>query len=177
MSDLREIQEEVGEWSAENFGTEQPAEYPLGGAGEEAGELMHSVLKRLQSIRLDEEDVGVEAEIDAVGDIGVYLLDYLYREGIPFKIEGTVRGAAQENDIGNGPMMLLGNFYQEYGILWTYQETNEEPDQKLLSVFTMFIILDMFCELRDGIESFKQCVEIAWYGEVQEREWDSDVEV
>ena len=105
LDDLRRLQDEVGEWSRENFGEEQPDIYPLMGAVEEVGELHHSVLKQLQGIRLEEEDVGEEAELDAVGDIIVYLAD--------------------------------------------------------------------FCERRDL--SLAEAVELAWYGEVKDREWDSDV--
>lgn len=179
MSELQTIQQEVGEWSEENFGSEQPATYPLGGAGEEMGELMHSVLKRLQGIRLDDEDVGVEAEIDAVGDIGVYLLDYLYRAGVEFEIDGTIKEAADENDVelGDSDMWVLGSLFQEYGFLWRAEETDMDDPQKLLSVVTLFIILELFCRRRDGLQGFVECVEIAWYDEVVDREWDSDVEV
>lgn len=179
MSKLQAIQTEVGEWSEENFGSEQPPTYPLGGAGEEMGELMHSVLKRLQGIRLDDDDVGVEAEIDAVGDIGVYLLDYLYREGIEFEIDGTIEEAADENvsTLEGSDMMVLGILFQEYGNLWGLQEREMGDGHKLLSVVTIFVILDLLCRRRDGIQGFTECVEIAWYDEVVDREWDSDVEV
>jgi len=179
MSQVQTIQQEVGEWSEENFGTDQPATYPLGGAGEELGELMHSVLKRLQGIRLEDEDVGVEAEVDAVGDVGVYLLDYLYRAGVEFEIEGTVEDAADENTevFGESDMIMLGNLFQEYGFLWRAEENEMADEHKLLSVVTLFVMLELFCRRRDGLESFQECIEIAWYGEVQDREWDADVEV
>jgi len=177
MSELQQIQQEVGEWAEENFGSEQPATYPLGGAGEEMGELMHSVLKRLQGIRLDEEGVGVDAEVDAVGDIGVYLFDYLYRSGIDFEIDGTIREAAEENEIHESTMMQLGALYQEYGFLWNAEELDKSDNEKLLSVVTIFVILDLFCAERDNLPTLKECIEIAWYGEVQNREWDADVEV
>lgn len=139
LGDLRQIQQEVGEWAEENFGTrfdilrsimirngvdpqiadeaidsidplsaesgsDLGAMFCTEGVGEENGELMHSVLKRAQGIRLDEDEVGPEAEQDAVGDIIIYLADFCYRRGY---------------DIAD-------------------------------------------------------CVEMAWYGEVSEREWDSD---
>lgn len=107
LDDLRQLQDEVGEWARENFGEEQPATYPLMGVSEEVGELNHSVLKQLQGIRLDEEGVGEAAELDAVGDIIIYLADFCERRGI---------------------------------------------------------------DLADAVE-------LAWYDEVQNREWDSDVEV
>lgn len=104
FEDLDSLQRQVGEWSVENFG-DQPATYPLLGVGEELGELHHAVLKDLQGIREDEEGVGHEAELDAVGDIIVYLADFCHRRGL---------------------------------------------------------------HLGDAVDT-------AWYGEVVEREWDSDV--
>lgn len=102
MTDVRTIQEEVASWSEENFG-DQPAINPLLGVGEEYGELIHSVLKQRQGIRLNEDGVGREAEMDAVGDIVIYLMDFCARRGL----------------------------------------------------------------------DFADCVELAWYGEVRDREWDS----
>lgn len=77
---LNSLQEEVAEWSEENF-PDQPAENPLLGVGEEYGELTHAVLKDKQGIRLDEADVGPDAEKDAVGDIVVFLADFCSRRG------------------------------------------------------------------------------------------------
>lgn len=107
LDDLRHLQDEVGEWARENFGEEQPDTYPLMGVSEEVGELNHSVLKQLQGIRLDEEGVGEDAELDAVGDIIIYLCDFCERRGL----------------------------------------------------------------------SIAEAVELAWYDEVKNREWDADVEV
>lgn len=177
MSDLQTIQQEVGEWSAENFGTEQPATYPLAGAGEELGELVHSVLKRKQGIRLDEEDVGTEAEIDAVGDIGVYLLDYLYRADIPIGVDEPIRSETIDTNFDGNDIDLMGRLFREYGDLWSMHAIDGSDHNKAVCVVTIFIALDLFCQRRDGIESFRECLEVAWYGEVQDREWDADVEV
>ena len=80
--DLDQLQREVGDWSFQQFGVDQPDLYPLLGVSEEYGELVHSVLKIQQGIRLDDEDVGKEAEKDAVGDMIVYLLDFCERRGL-----------------------------------------------------------------------------------------------
>lgn len=77
--DLRELQDEVGEWSHDNFG-DQPSHRPLLGIGEEVGELNHAHLKREQGIR-GKQDYR-EAQIDAVADIVIYLCDYCRLEGI-----------------------------------------------------------------------------------------------
>lgn len=99
-TNLTRLQAAVGEWSQENFGDDElimdnlsqrleaggdgadvGALFTVLGVNEEAGELTHSVLKRAQGIRGDEDGVGVEAEKDAVGDIIVYLADFCYRRG------------------------------------------------------------------------------------------------
>lgn len=100
--DLSELTMEVGEWAEENFGDQydiqhsviersqsvvQQDDVDIGaifctlGVNEEAGELTHSVLKRAQGIRGDEDGVGRDAEMDAVGDIIVYLADFCHRRG------------------------------------------------------------------------------------------------
>lgn len=100
--DLSTLTEHVGQWAEENFGDGDDIQHSLArrwqedgrpagadvgalfctlGVNEEAGELTHSVLKRAQGVRLDEEDVGDAAEQDAVGDIVVYLADFCHRRG------------------------------------------------------------------------------------------------
>lgn len=81
FEDLRRLQEEIGEWSEENF-ADQPYEWTLLGAAEELGELNHSELKQLQGIRDEDNDVGDEATKDSVGDIVIYLMDFCARRGI-----------------------------------------------------------------------------------------------
>lgn len=110
--DLSHLTDEVGEWAEENFGNQldildsiterhRTGEYIEGadigalfctlGVNEEAGELAHSVLKRAQGIREDEDGVGEAAEKDAVGDIVVYLADFCHRRG--YDLEDCVREA------------------------------------------------------------------------------------
>lgn len=98
--DLDQLTVAVGEWAEENFGDQDQIRRNINergkrrkpgadigalfctlGVNEEAGELTHSVLKRAQGIRGDEDGVGPEAEMDAVGDIVVYLADFCYRRG------------------------------------------------------------------------------------------------
>ena len=71
---LSEIQGEVGAWSKQNFGDQDPIN-PLLGVVEEVGELCHAVLKSRQRIRL----MDIEDEKDAIGDVLIYLLDYCHR--------------------------------------------------------------------------------------------------
>lgn len=80
---LRELAQELGQWSDENFG-DVPSEWTLLGVTEELGELCHSELKQMQGIRLDDHDVGEEATKDAVGDITLFLVDFCNRNGYDF---------------------------------------------------------------------------------------------
>jgi NTP pyrophosphatase (non-canonical NTP hydrolase) len=75
---LEQIQAEQKEWSNANFGPQSPT-LPLLGVVEEVGELCHAVLKREQGIRRDENHL--ENEVDAIGDICIYLMDYCNRRG------------------------------------------------------------------------------------------------
>lgn len=88
---LREIQQEIGEWSRRNFGDQVSKSTgqvlgslsPLLGVQEELGELCHVVLKRHQGIRGYDDDAKYQAERDdAMADIMVYLCDYASREGV-----------------------------------------------------------------------------------------------
>lgn len=100
---MNDLQEEVAEWSERNF-PDQPAENPLLGVGEEYGELTHAVLKDKQGIRLDESDVSLEAEKDAVGDMVIFLADFCSRRGydlgdcIEMAWDGKVSGREWESE-------------------------------------------------------------------------------
>jgi hypothetical protein len=71
MSKFEKLQKEVGEWSRDNF-PGQPDVNPLIGSSEEMGELVD---------RIDDQQVSKE-EIDAVGDIVVYLADFCEIRGL-----------------------------------------------------------------------------------------------
>ena len=79
MLSIKELQQEVTEWSRRNFPNNKP-HHPLLGVGEEAGELMHAHLKMEQQIRVNEDHKA--EQIDAVGDLFIYLLDYCSRTNI-----------------------------------------------------------------------------------------------
>lgn len=69
MIDLKKIQEEQLKWSTRNFGN-TPAHRPLLGVIEEFGEFCVAAA------------AGDDAQVvDAIGDIGIYMLDYCNRRG------------------------------------------------------------------------------------------------
>lgn len=73
MKSIREIQSENSEWAVRNFPNSE-LWMPVMGAGEECGELFHSILKMYQGIRGTKGEHLVAAE-DAIGDIVIYLMD------------------------------------------------------------------------------------------------------
>lgn len=72
---LHELQRELYEWQKYNFGN-QDNELVLMGIFEEAGELCHAQLKLEQGIRGSRES-HESAMRDAIGDISIYMLNYL----------------------------------------------------------------------------------------------------
>ncbi len=80
---LQDLQQSLYDWQLYNFG-DQDNELVLMGICEEAGELQHSYLKLEQGIRgtTAEHEAGIR---DAVGDIMIYLLNYM--SGLGEKIQ------------------------------------------------------------------------------------------
>jgi NTP pyrophosphatase (non-canonical NTP hydrolase) len=79
---LKIVQEDVAAWADKNFGPDRPFNdagglHPLLGIMEEVGELCHARLKADQGIRI----VDPADEMDAVGDILIYILHYCSRRG------------------------------------------------------------------------------------------------
>lgn len=194
---LRELQEQVGQWSTANFGTEQPPEYPLIGAGEEIGELTTSVLKQAQGIGDSEkydDIVGPEAEKDAVGDVMIYLLDTIYRaEDDDISVSkglGRVDSVPDRYDHIEDEVDIIRMLYTEYGRLsgkrlylipdeewgdpdkYDWKEDEDRLDMVELNVGEVAAVLRRFCEIR-GYD-FKECVLDAWE-EVSGRKWDATI--
>lgn len=160
--------DEVGEWARENFGIEQPPEFPLIGAGEEAGELTRSVLKRAQGIDdsdkyADRDGIGDDAERDAIGDVAIYMCDTITRLHSP----DTSDSYPEEID------ELLG-FFASFGVA-CHAAKRGWPDEEFVdALMNALEHLDNLAEIR-GFD-FDECVEEAWE-EVSDREWDADVSV
>lgn len=212
-TDLTQLQQEVGEWSRENFGTSplhggsgSPPEHAQIGVGEELGELTRSVLKRAQGIDSDEkyaerDDVGPEAEKDAVGDIVIYLADMLHRaedEQLDFG-EGYSRASGDlvyeqmlDGDDSETPVDMIRVLYSRLGEMSSkrlYQLPDEQlektaeeydwadgpPDRLTVLEYdagAMVVALDVFCQIR-GYD-IDGCIQDAWE-EVSGREWNAEV--
>lgn len=80
---LEELQEQIADWARYNFGELQSMHQFLG-VVEEVGELAHAILKREQGIRGTPEE-HLRAEKDAVGDIGIFLMNFATSRGLSFE--------------------------------------------------------------------------------------------
>jgi NTP pyrophosphatase (non-canonical NTP hydrolase) len=96
MIDLTDIQQQVGAWGAHNF-PKATHTWCVLGLVEEVGELSSIYLKRLEHIRPNQSTLALE--IDAIGDIMVFLLHLCYMRG--FDIEAVLQdtwGEVQKRD-------------------------------------------------------------------------------
>lgn len=80
---MKEIQDEIIEWSHRNFGEVPNSQIPYRissflGMVEEVGECAHSLLKMTQGIRGSREE-HIEGVKDAIADLLVYTLDFCGR--------------------------------------------------------------------------------------------------
>lgn len=172
---LDELKRDVGAWSEDNFGVDQPHTFPLMGVAEEYGELITSVLKQLQGIDDSEKyegRVGRDAEMDAVGDIMVYLADFCARAPFTIPIESDYQnwgGDVTQDNIVDATL-AVGT---EIGTIFTHETKGAPQQQTRIAVAMLIHRLEEFCRHRDF--TLEDCIDVAW-GEVQHREWDSEVE-
>ncbi len=95
---LQDLQESLYEWQGYNFGEDQDNELVLMGICEEAGELCHSHLKLEQGIRGTAAQH--EADIqDAIGDIMIYMLNYVSGLGEVFPAFVAKENVAKVEDL------------------------------------------------------------------------------
>lgn len=171
MSLFETLQREVGEWSQENFG-DQPDHYPFIGTGEEAGELADDV---------DFESEPNEEELDAVGDILVYIADFAARRGLDYQAayEDAQEEEPEHDEFWREWTAARGDL--ERSILKRAQgidddgkyadgtRVGDEAEQEAL-VRVLAALDDLATERGYTLE---ECVQVAWYDEVIDREWDS----
>jgi hypothetical protein len=93
---MKQLQEEHAAWLQVMY-PEQPKEHPALGMVEEAGELLHVVLKRSEAAKYGEKLRYVSVDwqeklIDAVGDCAIYVCSYCNAAGWEFSSLCKVRG-------------------------------------------------------------------------------------
>lgn len=166
MSLFAELQEDVGEWSEENFGG-QPSVNPVLGCGEEVGELADVI---------DFNKPPSDEELDAVGDTLVYFADVCSRRELDYE---KARDESKELEVD------YENFFREWvdkygyfqrsvlkreqGIRLDEDRVGIEAEQNTLA--QILCCLDNLANER-GYD-LEECVRVAWYDEVIDREWDS----
>jgi hypothetical protein len=187
-TELDRLCDEVGEWSVQQFGAAQPPSYSLIGIGEEVGELTRSVLKRAQEIDdgdgtkyADRDDVGPDAERDAVGDIVIYLCDTVYRSPISIDMNRAVSHTEWLNvrsvERVDEPLLCVRSLYGYYGSLtnqvWEPIDTDTDSDnyssgriEREIGQFCL--MLGQFCAVR-GYD-IDRCIRDAW-SDVSGRTW------
>jgi hypothetical protein len=169
--DWKNFENDVGEWSIDNFG-EQPSSNPLIGSMEERSELVKNLLS-------DEDDI--DEEKDAVGDILVYLADFCYRTETPYHKAAQLRNDIElwtdcsdifklctELSISQGDQSY-SFLKQDQGIRSEREGVGDKADIRTLA--HTLKALEEFSHNRGY--TLEDCVEEAW-GEVKEREWDSN---
>ena len=172
MTVFETLQDEVGRWSQENFGN-QPAHYPFMGTGEEAGELADDI--QLASPP-DEE------ELDAVGDILVYAADFCARRGLD--LQGAF-DAAQSREPEHADFFrewTAARGQLERSVLKRAQGIDSADKyadgSRVSDIAEQDALARMLCTLNvfaaDRGYTLEDCIQVAWYDEVIDREWDSE---
>ena len=162
---LEHLQQEVGEWSRQNFG-DQSHLNPLLGSIEEIGELARAV-----SYGAKLEDIE-----DAIGDAIVYLADFCARRNISLR-EAYMVGerVGGLDDVDWAAEILIAYYYLVHSELKLEQGIRlDEPDvgdrATIRAIGYLLIALEGVAHVHGSI--LEDCIEEAW-GEVSQREWDS----
>lgn len=161
------LQDDVGEWSRNQFG-DQPTVNPFVGTSEEVGELAD---------RIDFTSPPGEEELDAVGDIIVYMADFCARRGLSLGDAYTAcQTRAPTHDdffrewVGARGDLSRSVLKQRQGIRENESRVGDTAEQhaieRLLTALQQLLVVDRGYTLWE-------CVETAWDGEVSTREWDS----
>jgi|AntDeeMetagen192_2_1112575.scaffolds.fasta_scaffold01470_5 hypothetical protein len=166
MKLFSEIQIEVGEWSSENFPGQEDIN-PLIGADEEMGELA-------DTIEFDSEPD--DEEIDAVGDILIFLADFCSIRGLDYQhaYELSQDRSPEHDDIfqewaGAKGQLNCSVLKQRQGIKLDRDTVGKEAEHNALA--RIICTLDMFANNRGY--TIEDAINFAWYDEVIDRDWDS----
>lgn len=161
MKTLDQIQIEVGEWSQQNFGDQESKVVPglildslapLMGIGEEIGEYN-------EASRIEDMD-------DALGDIGIYLCDYLYRENQPilplYELSFNYEGPKPYLVIAYGKLLHTTLKYHQ-GI----RNIDYIPSRNNA-------VIQLIVSLRNIVDEWDMIVSETWEEVVSKRNWKKD---
>jgi len=104
---IQDLQVCLYDWQNYNFGSDQDVENALMGMCEEAGELCHAQLKLEQGIRGTPEELNAKAR-DAVGDICIYMLNYL--SGLDIEVPTIPKESVEASVINSARMAVFSVF-------------------------------------------------------------------
>lgn len=155
---IQDLQKCLYAWQIYNFG-EQDNERVLLGICEEAGELCHAHLKMEQGIRGSRESLEAEL-IDAIGDIMIYMLNYVSGMGKVLPEFSSILGCAKIEDLAAIRPAVL-SVYRTVGKLV------EEPTS-MLRVQHITNVLIHLCAIK-GVD-LKDVIRKTWR-EVGKRDW------
>ena len=160
------LKKEVGEWSIENF-PGQPTVNPFMGSSEEAGELAEC---------LDLESEPNEEELDAVGDILVYIADFCYKRELDYQkcyeMSGDVENTHDDffrEWVASRGQLTRSVLKREQGIRLDEDRVGDEAEEQALA--RMLSCLETFADSRGY--TLEEAIQSAWYDEVIDRDWDS----
>ena len=155
---LVDLQESLYDWQKYNFG-DQDNDRILLGICEEIGELCHAQLKGEQGIRGTAEEHNAAMK-DAVGDIMIYLLNYLsHLDGklVAFAPRDDVAKAENQKQIRDSVISLV----RLVGDLTTDRENEQKISQVVYN-------LNYLCALKEW--SLDAVIRETW-GQVSQRDW------
>lgn len=165
--DLDRIEQEVGEWAEANFGSDQPEWYPLVGAAEEIGEVA-SCYQTVEDGRM----AALLELLSLTGDLAHSILKDA--QGIR-ETDDSVGRRAEERAISD-IHRTLARIEDVDGVgeaLMAHALEDEVAD----GVGDVHVYLADFNYRNQTAYSLGESVSMAWYDEVQDREWDADVDI
>ncbi len=154
---IQDLQECLYAWQKYNFG-EQDNERVLLGICEEAGELCHAQLKMEQGIRGSQESLEAEF-VDAIGDIAIYMLNYVSGMGELIPAFSTSDDIAKIED----PAIIRKSVFAVYR---TVAKLVEEPSMARIQHITNVLL--WLCGIK-GL-NFESIIRDTWR-EVGKRDW------
>lgn len=158
------------EWADKNF-PDSTEIISAAGMVEECGELFHALIKNQQGIRGTEEK-HLEDMKDAIGDISIYLLDFLNRTKVDEKelllaIQSGIQPEYQSRD--TDPFYLAGNILESINTInqsiWNSAVVGYLPVYHAVEVLSD---CDRFCQVMGW--DYPQIIQETWK-EVQKRDW------
>lgn len=175
--DLVELQKEIYVWKERNFGgTFMDGHQMLMGVAEEIGELSHSFLKYEQKIRVNEDHI--ENMKDAIGDIFIFLCNYLTEKGIvvgcSMNEEFHPSGFYCKDDLIRSKILdlyiYLGIITKYHNMVKTIEEHNVDDVKTLISLYSVHVIhtLMEMCWAKGW--DFEKIVLNTWK-DVKDRDW------